>query len=324
MKLRTKILNQIEKFTRKYLYYTPFYSREYGADSTPPEVFNKYGERMSVFFLADREFASAPYGSVSNRYILWDRYNFGLKTHFYSHFEAFNTAGKPDRKFAMLIESRTITPKSYEKFIRNKKYIENEFEAVFTFDDEILDTFSNAKFLPGACVWYGNSESVTPPQEDEWKNKNKNISMTASDKNWCEMHKVRKNLAMKCKHNGLADTFGKFDGGDYAVLEDTLKNYRFSIVLENNVTNYYFTEKIANCFAAQTIPIYLGAQKIDEFFNPDGIIKISLKDIDNIEKILAQCTPEEYDRRLPAVLDNFERVKEYKNINDYLYKKYFL
>ncbi|MBR0095513.1 MAG: hypothetical protein IJP91_09560 [Synergistaceae bacterium] len=130
-------------------------------------------------------------------------------------------------------------------------------------------------------------------------------------------------MALKCKKSGLVDTFGTFDGGSYAVLEDTLKDYRFSIAVENDITQLYFTEKITNCFAAKTIPIYLGAQRIGEFFNTDGIIQISLKDIDNIEKILAQCTAEEYERRLPAVIDNFERVREYENMNDYLFRKFF-
>jgi len=329
-KLKSFTVDQLENFTRKYLYYTPAYSRAYERvyqlDSRQPEIFNRYGERMNVFFLADGGTSYSPYGNVQNRYIFWDRYNYGLKTHFYTQLEAFNTVWKPDRKFAMLSESRSIIPGQYKKYIRNKKYIENEFEALFTYDDEILDTISNAKFMPfNAGFWYGNiPSSVTSPQKDEWKSKSKNISILSSAKTMCKLHKVRKNLAMKCKREGLADTFGKFDGGHYAVLEDTLKDYRFSLVIENGITNYYFTEKITNCFAAQTIPIYLGAKKIDEFFNPDGIIQISLKDLDNIEKILAQCTPEEYERRLPAVLDNFERVQEYKNTHDYLYEKYFM
>ena len=312
------MLGKLEQFLRRHLYYTPYYIRHKEMISDYPEIYNKYGEKMCMFFLADREFAQAPYGSANPRYILWDRYNFGLKTHFYSHFEAFNTVGKPDRKFAMLVESRAITPESYKKFIRNKKYFENEFEAVFTYDEEILDTFSNAKFVPFAADhWYKEDEN-------NYKSKSKNISILASNKKSSKFHKLRKNLALKCKKEKLADTFGKFDGGPYAALKDTLKDYRFSIVVENDVTQLYFTEKITNCFAAQTVPIYLGAKKIDKFFNPDGIIQISLDDVDDIEKILAQCTTEEYERRLPAILDNFERVKEYANFSDYIYEKYFI
>ena len=72
---------------------------------------------------------------------------------------------------------------------------------------------------------------------------------------------------------------------------------------------------------AQTIPIYIGARKIDDFFNPDGIIKMDVKDVNNLETILKQCTKEEYEQRLPAILDNFERVQCYRNMQDYLYEK---
>ena len=124
MDFKTRTLTKLERFVRRKLYYTPYYEREHLPSSTPPEVFNKYGEKMSVFFLADVMCALSPYdfGSPQPRYILWDRYNFGLKTHFYTHDEAFNTVGKPDRRFAVLAESCAITPKDYARYIRNKSY----------------------------------------------------------------------------------------------------------------------------------------------------------------------------------------------------------
>ena len=140
---------------------------------------------------------------------------------------------------------------------------------------------------------------------ENYKLKTKNISMISSAKEMCHMHLVRKKLAFKCKNESLADTFGKFDGGAYCAIELPFEHYRYSVVVENNIEPYYFTEKIMNCFAAQTIPIYLGATEIRQFFNEDGIIQIGLEDCDHIENILKRCTVEEYERRLPAVLENF-------------------
>lgn len=70
------------------------------------------------------------------------------------------------------------------------------------------------------------------------------------------------------------------------------------------------------------MPVYLWTTEIDKFFNPDGIIKITTKDYDNIEEILKQCTKEEYERRLPAILDNYQRVQSYRNIWDKLYEEH--
>ncbi len=257
---------------------------------------------------------------------MFDRYNFGLKTHFYDEKEAFLLVGKPDRRFAMIFESRVIIPRVYKKFIRNRSYIENEFEYIFTHDEEILSTFKNARYVPfGAGYWYGlHDEAAISPEN--YLRKDKNISIIASNKKMCRMHFVRQAAARKCLAEGLADTFGRFTGntgvggdGVWFPTELPFQRYRYSIAIENNITPHYFTEKITNCFIAQTIPIYLGATEIHKFFNPDGIITISLKDIDRLDEVLKQCTPEEYQRRLPAVLDNFERVKQFRRATDYMY-----
>ena len=310
--------------------FTPFYNRGVNLSPDYPEIFNKYGEKMEVFFINDRVGAHVPNSSLS-RYIIWDRFNYGLKTHFYSHEQMFRIVGKPERKFGVLIEPRAIKPQSYQMVLQNKEYIEKNFDAVFTFDAEILSTLTNAKFAPTcADVWYGrNLDGIMIDgqdagfsndgkqkdskfiSEDKHKYKTKNISMICSNKEFCEGHLRRKKLAFKVKNEGLADTFGKFDGGPYVPMELPFEEYRFSIAVENDVQPFYFTEKLLNCFIAQTIPVYLGATEIDKFFNPEGIIQLKLEDLEHIGDILKQCTPEEYERRLPAVLDNFERVKPY-------------
>ena len=307
------------------MYFTPVYNRDAVLSSNEPEIYSASGRRLHVFFISDIGSAHTPYGLSPVEYILWDRYNFGLKTHFYDGDEVFLTAGNPDRRFAAIGESRSIIPKSYKRFERNRSYIENEFDLLFTNDAVLLDTFRNAKFVPySANYWYGmNDESAISP--DNYQKKDKNISIIASNKTMCRMHLVRQETARRCLREGLADAFGNFAGnseGSYVPIELPFQRYRFSIVIENNITPYYFTEKITNCFISQTIPVYIGATEIGKFFNPDGIISISLPDLDRLEEVLKQCTPEEYERRLPAVLDNFERVKEYANPCDYMYTRY--
>ena len=136
----------------------------------------------------------------------------------------------------------------------------------------------------------------------------------------CELHVKRLNLAKELKGKGIVDTFGTFDGGKMVKIADTLANYRYSICIENFISDYFFTERITNCFASMTIPIYYGANKINNFFNPDGIIFLKESDLDNIDKVIAQCNEKDYEQRLPAILDNFKRVSDYFNIDDYLYK----
>ena len=71
-----------------------------------------------------------------------------------------------------------------------------------------------------------------------------------------------------------------------------------------------------------TVPIYIGSPKIGEFFNLDGIIQISKDDVNNIDNIIKQCNQEDYERRVDAIKDNFERVKKFYCVEDWLFNEY--
>ena len=118
------------------------------------------------------------------------------------------------------------------------------------------------------------------------------------------------------------DTYGTFDGGSYIKISDSLKDYRYTIAIENDISPYRFTEKILNCFAAMTVPIYIGATKIGDFFNTDGIIQIETLDYEYIDKIIRNCNEEDYAMRTSALIDNYNRVKDYLCVEDYMYKHY--
>lgn len=105
-------------------------------------------------------------------------------------------------------------------------------------------------------------------------------------------------------------------------MDETLDRYRFALIIENDVSDYYFSERLTSCLAAQTIPVYLGARKITEFFNGDGMILLDGPDIEEARRHLRECTREKYEAMLPAVLDNYKRVQEYVNMQDYLYEHY--
>ena len=90
----------------------------------------------------------------------------------------------------------------------------------------------------------------------------------------------------------------------------------FSVAIENASYETYFTEKIQDCFATGTIPVYYGSPDIGKFFNSDGIIFLT-DDFD-----ISQLTSDLYYDKLEAVKDNLERVKHYPINEDYIYKTY--
>ncbi len=324
MSIRKSLSNLYRNITGKNYYkkiYTPFYNQTVALTSDYPLVYNKYGQPMEFFFIRDIHGAHNPYGNKSN-YFIWDRFNFELKTQFYSHQAMLQTMGNPDYRYGALIEAESITPEDYLLFDKHQN-LNKEFDAIFTYSEKLLNKLDNAVFMPfNASIWYGTTEQGGILSVETYKDKNKNISIIASNKLLCEMHHFRKDIAMKCKNYNLADTFGTFDGGARVPkIADVLTNYRYNIAIENYIDDYYFTEKILNCFASMTVPIYCGATKIAEFFNPEGIITIKLTDLDNLEKILSQCNEKDYLQRLPAIKENYEKVLEYVNLDDMLYKK---
>jgi hypothetical protein len=52
--------------------------------------------------------------------------------------------------------------------------------------------------------------------------------------------------------------------------------YKFIFVAENSINDGYITEKIFNCLFARCIPIYIGSNKIDYFFDKDCFINGNL------------------------------------------------
>lgn len=292
--------------------------REYDIDGTMPKIYNAEGHPLETYFIKNRHSRHVPFGH-EGKYFFWDRYNYGLDTHFYGSEAMTGTLGKPAVKYGMLTESRTIVPKDYEVFHRNRG-LEKDFRYIFTYDDRILNEIENARFYPVAAgIW--NSEM----REGRYREKDRNLSILSSDKVMCELHRFRLELARLCKREGLADTFGRFDGGGYVEkVDETLNRYRFSMIIENDVSDYYFSERLTSCFAAQTVPVYLGARRIGDFFNTDGMILLGSADLEEAESLIAECTRERYEAMLPAVLDNYERVKEYVNMQDYLYEHYLM
>lgn len=291
-------------------------SKEYHITNTMPNIYNQEGQLLETYFIKNRHSQHAPFGH-EGKYFFWDRYNYGLDTHFYGPESMPKTLGKPLVKYGMLTESRIIVPQDYEVFHKHKG-LEKEFKYIFTYDEQILNAVENARFYPiAAGIW--NQEMKTGLSEK----KDRDVSILSSDKVMCELHRFRLALAKMCKAERLADTYGRFDGGDYVKsVDETLDRYRFSFIIENDISDYYFSERLTSCLASQTIPIYVGARKISEFFNTDGMILLEKPDLELAKEALKQCNRQTYEEKLPAVLENYERVQQYRNMQDYLYEHY--
>jgi hypothetical protein len=129
----------------------------------------------------------------------------------------------------------------------------------------------------------------------------------------CAGHQYRLSWAQKL--HDKVDFYGR-GYNEIQTKEEGLADYMFSVAIENASYETYFTEKIQDCFAMGTIPVYYGSPDIGKFFNQDGIIFLN-DDFD-----VSQLTPELYYGKLDAVKENLEVVKNFLINEDYIYKTY--
>ena len=208
------------------------------------------------------------------------------------------------KKYAWLLESKDIKPNVIEDVKRNYLHYARVFDAIFTHNQELLRLHPKFKFAQHNGSW------ITEPKLYE---KTKLVSMICSNKIMCVGHQHRLNWAQKFQ--GQVDFYGR-GFNEIQSKEEGLADYMFSVAIENSSYETYFTEKVQDCFATGTIPIYYGAPDIGKFFNPEGIVCLT-DDFD-----ISSLTAELYYDKLEAVKDNLERVKNYPINEDYIYKTY--
>lgn len=202
-------------------------------------------------------------------------------------------------KIAWLVESPGIHPYAIEAC----KALENSFDLIITHNQELLER--NPKYKRYSVGSLRVKNPCIP-------NKTKHCSVIASNKTQLEGHQLRHKI-IKTFESFMFDIWGS-GYQKFECKEEALHDYRFSIAVMNVSSNNYFTEILTDCFALGTIPIFWGCPNIGEFFNSDGIIQFST--IDDLNLILPRISPSLYKSKYEAIVDNFDRVKNYKSTDD--------
>ncbi|MDK1389290.1 glycosyltransferase family 10 [Sinorhizobium sp. 8-89] len=99
---------------------------------------------------------------------------------------------------------------------------------------------------------------------------------------------------------------------------DALAPYRYSIAFENTRADYYFTEKLMDCFVAETMPIYYGSQDITRFFPSESMVIINPEDPTVLDKIREVIDSDLWKERRDAIREAKRLVLEKYNTFAYL------
>ena len=216
----------------------------------------------------------------------------------------------PDKdKLGWLLESPQINARTINRVLNNLDLVKQHFKYIFTPVDSLLAL--------GAPFAYAISNAVPwiLPENRRIYSKTKLISMIASSKGWIQGHQNRLQWVERLEDK--VDLFGTGRPNELVSKEDGLRDYMFSVSIENDDSDAYFTEKLTDNFVMGTVPVYWGSRKvIDKYFDARGVI--FLEDDPNLNTI----TEETYNAMKPYIEENFKRAMEMPIAEDYIYKTY--
>jgi len=124
------------------------------------------------------------------------------------------------------------------------------------------------------------------------------------------LHSLRLDFTRRLKADLPAlDVFG-YGMGKLDDKADALDPYKYHLVIENHSCDHHWTEKLADAFLGHCLPLYFGCTNLDEYFPADSYIRIDIRDYARARAEIARIisSDEEYQRRLPAILEARRRV----------------
>ena len=135
------------------------------------------------------------------------------------------------------------------------------------------------------------------------------LSWITSSKHHRPGHKPRLAFLDRLKGAVEFDLFGR----GFRPIEDKwdgLAPYRYSLAVENFSGPYYWTEKLADCFLAWTMPIYFGCTNLADYFPPESYVSIDIRDQDAPERVRETIASDLWLRNRDAIAESRERVLE--------------
>ena len=149
--------------------------------------------------------------------------------------------------------------------------------------------------------------------------KTKTMSIVASDKTQTPGHKLRHEIINHDGklHNNFIDVYGRCGKGFGGIENkiDGLKDYQFSIAIENVAEQNWFTEKLLDCFLTGTIPVYYGCPNLGQFgFDTEGVVRIESKV--GFDQIKDDINSDLYKKAADsgAIEHNFKKAHEYMDL----------
>jgi hypothetical protein len=190
-----------------------------------------------------------------------------------------------------------------------------KFDAVITYDEDVLNQCDNSYFMPFGSTWISEFDFSRP--------KFFSVSHLTGHKNWLSGHKLRHEIHFLQNEIKIPKNFFVSKHGGPKIFENNrilgetknnLFDSQFHICIENNKQKNYFTEKLIDCFITKTIPIYYGCPNISDFFNTEGFFIV--ENAKEIIQIINNLDENQYFKMLSFVEENYKLSLQFSNLTE--------
>lgn len=182
----------------------------------------------------------------------------------------------------------------------------NQFGMLYSCQSQLMH--HNVVYGPALIPWFVGTSDPTHYSYNYFKQsplpkKSKLISVITSNKAFTRGHQNRLDFVMKLKQH-FGDRIDIYGRGFNSFNDkwDVLKDYKYHIAIENTSDNYYWTEKLSDCYLSGCFPIYYGCKNINDYFPDESLTAIDITKPDaaiaTIEHILKT---DNYEQRVPYI-----------------------
>jgi Glycosyltransferase family 10 (fucosyltransferase) C-term len=130
--------------------------------------------------------------------------------------------------------------------------------------------------------------------------KSRPLSWVTSNKSIFRGHRTRMRFLQGLQNRVEFDLFGT----GFRHIKDKwegLAPYRYSLAIENFSNAFYWSEKIADCFLAWSMPIYYGCTRIIEYFPAEAMLIIDIHDPRCVDRVREAIQDKTWERNLEAI-----------------------
>jgi hypothetical protein len=210
-------------------------------------------------------------------------------------------------------------------------YVEGLFDWIIKGHDSYSRIFTH-KILEGEkyfaappmIPWHINKNYDALVNMKEPTRKEKTLSWVTSSQRIFPGHIKRMKFMDHIKRSGVSiDLYGR---GINEIEDkwDALAPYYYTLAIENDSTNDYWTEKIADAFLSYTLPIYYGCTNLEDYFPSDSFVRIDIDKPEDAIEIIKETiqNTDKWQKSLSAIKESREIVLNKYNLLEFFSKKY--